>query len=74
MRQLITSTFLAVLVFDIAGSVNPTVCHDRREPPHGVQRMIETLENKRRSPYQCALEQSSRAAAINDREKQTRLS
>jgi hypothetical protein len=35
-----------------------------------VQRMIETLENKRRGPSQCALEQSSRASAIGDRERQ----
>jgi hypothetical protein len=70
MRQLATCAFLAVLLIDIVGSINPIMCHDGREPPKGVQRMIETLENKRRGPSQCALEQSSRASAIGDRERQ----
>jgi hypothetical protein len=65
MRKLITSTLLAVLLIDMAGSIQPTMYHNQH-PPHGVRRMIKTLENGRRSPSQCSLEQSNGAAASAD--------
>ncbi len=64
MRQLITSMLLAVLLADQAASILPTRCHNDHHPPHGVRRMIETLQNGRRSPYQCSLERSICAGAI----------
>lgn len=64
MRQLITSALLAVLLADQAASILPARRHNDHHPPHGVRRMIETLQNGRRSPYQCNLERLNLAGVV----------
>lgn len=58
MKPLATSIFLAILFIDVVGSISPVPCSDGREPPAGVRRMLETLENKKRGATASAQEQS----------------
>jgi len=64
MKPLATSIFLAILFIDVVGSISPIPCTDGRDPPAGVRRMLETLENKKRGGAVSALEQSNRFASI----------
>jgi hypothetical protein len=59
MKPLATSIFLAILFIDVVGSISPVPCTDGREPPAGVRRMLETLENKKRGGTASAQVQST---------------
>ena len=61
MTRFVTSLFLAVLLVDIASAVSPTTQGDAHEPPHGVRRMLETLESKKKRTHHCALERRERS-------------
>lgn len=69
MTKLITSIFLAVLLVDLASAATTASRSDLPEPPHGVRRMIETLENKAVGDYQCALEARGRGLSVKQRSR-----
>jgi hypothetical protein len=69
MTHFATSLFLAVLLVDLGSAAISTPRGDLPEPPHGVRRMIETLENKKAGAFQCALEARERGVAIKHRSR-----
>lgn len=66
MTRFVTSLFLAVLLIDIASAVHVTPDGDAHEPPRGVRRVIEMLENKESGARRCALAARERGMAIHD--------
>jgi len=67
MTRFVTSLFLAVLLVDIAAAASSTTHGDGHEPPHGIRRMIETLESKKKGASQCALERRERSLVTPNR-------
>ena len=63
MARFVTSMFLALILIDMAASTKPVANAGDHEPPTGLRRMIETLENKNVGAYQCALEGLERSAS-----------
>jgi len=61
MTRFITSLFLVVLLADIASTVSPAANGNAHEPPHGVRRMIETLEKKQKRAFVCGRERRERS-------------
>lgn len=66
MTRFVTSLFLAVLLIDIAAAVQATPGGNAHEPPRGVRRAIEMLENKEAGAYRFALAARERGLAVND--------
>jgi hypothetical protein len=61
MTRIVTSLFLAVLLADIASAVHTTTQGDTHQPPHGIRRMIETLEKKQKRAFVCGRERRERS-------------
>jgi hypothetical protein len=69
MARFATSILLALLLIDTASAVHSMTHGEAHEPPHGVRRMLETLENKEVGTYQCSLEARKRSLAIRGRDR-----
>jgi hypothetical protein len=67
MTRFVTSLFLAALLVDIASAAISPTHGDGHEPPHGIRRMIETLENKKKGDHQCARERRERSLVTPNR-------
>lgn len=60
MARFVTSIFLALILVDLAAATKPVAEAGDHKPPTGLRRMIETLENRNLSSYQCNLEGKER--------------